>query len=502
MTHDKSLKRALLALWLLASISSALAQNTTTLSFASPLTDNMVVQQNKPFTIWGMASPNTEVTITPDWTSPVTVKADENGEFIGIVSVLTVQAGDYSKHTVSLSSGAEKARLTNLLIGELWICSGQSNMQFSLKEVLNAEAEIANATNPHLRFFNTKLNFSDTPIQTVKGNWVPCTPTTVRDFSAVGYYFGAMLQKKLDLPVGLLFTGIGASSAQAYVPRDVLKSQPMLDSIYLEPYLRSDKSKEKIDGGFSFEKVMRPYLLYNALINPFTRLSVRGFIWYQGEANRHERGNYTTLTQTMIQAWRQKFGQGNLPFYYVQVAPFFYDIEDPTRADYAFFRESQDRIAELANTEMVVTMDVGEAKDLHPKNKQPIGLRLAQTALNRTYGMLEVAYQGPHFDYAVFDQQSVTVHFTLESVPDSLTTNDGQTPNSFQVAGSDQVFYPAEALVKGKTIELRSGQVKKPVAVRYAFTNYPVTNLENTARIPAVPFRSDRWPEPTWKPAK
>ncbi len=488
--------------WLLGFLPSALAQGNTALNFADPLTDNMVVQQNKPFTVWGTASPNSEVTISPDWTSAVTVKASGKGEFAGIVSVPTVQAGDYKAHTLSISSGADKATLSNVLIGELWICSGQSNMQFSLKEVPNAESEIARATNPHIRLFNTKLNFSDTPLETVKGNWVECTPATVRDFSAVGYYFGATLQKKLDVPVGLLFTGIGASSAQAFVPKEVLKNQPTLDSAYLQPYLRSEKSKEKIDGGFSFEKVTRPYLLYNALINPFTRLSVRGFTWYQGESNRHERSAYTTLTQTMIQAWREKFGQGNLPFYYVQVAPFFYDIEDPARADYAFFREAQDRIAELANTEMVVTMDVGEAKNLHPKNKQTIGIRLAQTALNRTYGMLDVAYRGPRFDYAVFDKQKVTVHFTPESVPDGLATNDGQAPNSFQVAGSDQIFYPADAINKGKTIEVRSEKVKKPVAVRYAFTNYPVTNLENTAHIPATPFRSDSWSEPTWKAAK
>ena len=496
------LRSTLFLWWLLGFLPSALAQENASLKFADPLTDNMVVQQNKPFTVWGTASPNSEIIISPDWTSAVMVKASDKGAFEGIVPVPAIQAGDYKVHTLSIASGPEKATLSNVLIGELWICSGQSNMQFSLKEVPNAEAEIASATNPHIRLFNTKLNFSDTPIQNVKGGWVECSPATVRDFSAVGYYFGATLQKKLNVPVGLLFTGIGASAAQAFVPKEILKKDPMLDSVYLEPYLRSDKSKEKIDGGFSFEKVTRPYLLYNALINPFIKLSVKGFCWYQGESNRHERNSYTRLTQRMIQSWRDNFGQGNLPFYYVQVAPFFYDIEDPVRADYAFFREAQDRIAELANTEMVVTMDVGEAKDLHPKNKQPIGIRLANTALNRTYGMLDVPYQGPRFDYAVFDEKRTVIHFTPESVPDGLTTNNGQAPNSFQVAGDDQVFYPAEAKIMGKTIELTSEKVRKPVAVRYAFTNYPVTNLENAAHIPAVPFRSDDWPEPTWKSGK
>ena len=494
-------KGILLFGWMLGTLPSVMAQGNFSLKFADPLTDNMVVQQNKPFTVWGSAKPNSEVIVTTDWTSAVVVRASEKGEFVGIIGVPAVRAGNYKAHTIGIASGAEKATLSNVLIGELWICSGQSNMQFSLKEVPNGAMEVAKATNSHIRLFNTKLNFSDTLIQNVKGNWVECTPASARDFSAVGYYFGATLQKRLNVPVGLLFTGIGASAAQAFVPKEVLKKDPVLDSVYLEPYLRSDKSKEKIDGGFSFEKVTRPYLLYNALINPFIKLSIKGFCWYQGESNRQERSSYTRLTQTMIQSWRDNFAQGNLPFYYVQVAPFFYDIEDPVRADYAFFREAQDHIAELANTEMVVTMDVGEAKDLHPKNKQPIGIRLANTALNRTYG-LDVPYQGPRFDYAVFDRQKTVVHFTPASVPDGLITRDGQSPNSFQVAGADQVFYPANARIVGKTIEVHAEKVKRPVAVRYAFTNYPVTNLENQAHIPTVPFRSDNWPEPTWKPVK
>ncbi|MVM35042.1 sialate O-acetylesterase [Spirosoma sp. HMF4905] len=502
MIEHKSVKVILVVLLGMGFLPFIKAQDRTPLKFADPLTDNMVVQQNKPFTVWGTANPNAEITITPDWTAPITVKSTETGNFKGIVPVPAIQEGDYKPHTLTLLSGTESKQLANILIGELWICSGQSNMQFSMKEVPNAEAEIAKATNSHIRLFNTKLNFSDTPIQNVTGNWMECTPQSVREFSAVGYYFGETLQKKLNVPVGLLFTGIGASAAQAYVPKEVLKAHPTLDSAYLEPYLRSEKSKEKIDGGFTFEKVTRPYLLYNALINPFTNLSIKGFCWYQGESNRNERGTYTRLMYAMIESWRTNFSQGNLPFYYVQVAPFFYDIEDPVRADYAFFREAQERISELGNTEMVVTMDVGESKDLHPKNKKPIGVRLANTALNRTYGFLDVRYQGPQFEYAEFNGHKAFVHFKPESVNTGLTTNDGKLPQHFQLSGSDQVFYPAGAKIVGNRIEVYSDKVRKPVAVRYAFTNYPVTNLENTDHIPALPFRSDDWKEPVWTTKK
>lgn len=475
----------------------------TILQFADPLTNNMVVQQNKAFTVWGQAEPGFEVKIKADWTLPIEVVADLNGKFKGIIPVPLVQPGDFSKHTLSISSGNEEQTLNNILIGDLWICSGQSNMQFSMKEVVDAEVEVAQVNEPHIRLFNTGLNFSNKPIDTItSGQWQKATPETVKDFSAVGYYFGKTLSDSLNIPIGLLFTGIGASAAQAYVPRKVLAADPVLDSIYLQPYLTGDKYKEHVNGGFSFEKVTRPYLLYNALINPFTNLSVKGIIWYQGEANRHDRKEYTHLMYKMIESWREAFGQGNLPFYYVQVAPFFYDIEDPKMADYAFFREAQENISKMSNTEMVLTMDVGEAKNLHPKNKKPIGERLARTALNRTYEKLSVAYRGPHFESADFENGKAIIHFEPETVKSGLQTNDNKTPKFFQLAGEDQVFYSAEAKIEGNNIVVMSSKVKKPVAVRYAFTNYAVTNLENVAGLPAVPFRSDNWKEPEWEAYK
>jgi sialate O-acetylesterase len=483
--------------------SIAFAQGKANLAFASVLQSNMVVQQNKAFKVWGYAPAGETVTITADWTNaPVKVVADAGNKFLGIVSVPVAKKGDFTKHNLSITTGDKSVALNNLLIGDAWICSGQSNMQFRMKETIDSAVEIPLANYPNIRLFSGGLNFSNDPIDSITGSWKECTPATVKNFSAVAYHFGRELYSSLNIPIGIIFTGIGASSAQAYVPRDVLAADPLLDSVYLQPYLRSPKSKEPMNGGFSFEKVTRPFLLYNAVIHPFTNLSVRGFTWYQGEANRMEREPYTKLTQALIQSWRKNFAQGNLPFYYVQVAPFWYDQPDSSLADLAFFRQAQEHISKLNNTQMVLTMDVGEARDLHPKNKKPIGVRLARTALNREYGMLDVAYHGPQYDYVVFDKKKATIHFDPETVKRGLATNDNAAPKFFEVAGEDKVFHPATATIDGQTIMVISAVVKKPVAVRYAFTNFAVTNLQNKDGFPAVGFRTDNWEEVKVEPRK
>jgi len=465
------------------------------LMLAGVLKSNMVVQQNKPFTIWGRATPGSTIVIRADWMEgEVDVRAGEDGSFSGIIAVPAVKAGDYRPHRIVVSSGEEQRVLDNVLIGELWFCSGQSNMQFAMKAVLDSTSEIAAANHPQIRLFNAALNFSAEPLDSIKGVWEECTPKTVPPFSAVAYYFGRMLQQRLDVPVGLIFSGIGASAAQAYVPQSVLAADTQLNRVYLQPYLNSPRSKEKINGGFSFEKVTRPFLLYNAMIYPFRHLSIRGICWYQGESNRNERGSYTRLMEVMIDSWRQEFAQGELPFYYVQIAPFFYDKEDPMLADEAFFREAQENISMLDNTAMVVTMDVGEARDLHPKNKKPIGERLARTALNRVYGQLAVVYEGPRYGHMEIEGHTASIYF-LGSTGLGLQTRDGQAPAFFTMAGSDHVFHPAVATIEGDHIVVRCKEVRHPVAVRYAFTNFPVTNLQNGEGLPAVPFRTDNWKE-------
>lgn len=471
-------------------------QQKTGLQFANVLQSNMVLQQNKPLKVWGKAVAGKPIAIQADWlVNAIVVTADKDSSFLGILPMPEAKENDFTRHELTIESNGEKVVLTNLLIGDVWFCSGQSNMQFSMKEVIDSAKEVGSANYPNIRIFNAGLNFSATPIHHISGKWEECSPETIKKFSAVGYNFGKELYTQLNIPIGLVFSGIGASAAQAFVPQPTLAADTMLNRVYLQPYLTSNKSKEIINGGFSFEKVTRPFLLYNALINPFVNLSIKGFCWYQGESNRMERESYTRLTQAMVSSWRQNFGQGNLPFYYVQVAPFFYDKTDSTLADYAFFREAQENISKLNDTYMVLTMDVGEGKNLHPKNKKPVGIRLAKSALNRTYGRLDVAYRGPHYNYMEINKNKATIYFTNESVASGLQTKDGKEPTFFTIAGADRIFYPAQASIIGYTVLVSSQQVKKPVAVRYAFTNYPVTNFENKVGLPAVPFRTDDWPE-------
>ncbi len=466
------------------------------LKLADALQSNMVVQQNKAFRIWGNTTAGETVSILADWMSnPVKVLANRDGDFIGLIDVPPAKNGDFSTHQIHIETKDEKVLLTNLLIGDVWFCSGQSNMQFSVKEMTGAEDVIKQANEPNIRLFNANLNFSAISIDTISGKWQECSSENVRNFSAVGYTFGRKLYDELNIPIGLVFSGIGASGVQAYIPQEELANDNLLNETYLKPYLESSRSKEKIDNGFSFEKVVRPSLLYNAMINPFVNLSIKGFCWYQGEANHMERESYIVATQTLIKSWRKNFKQGELPFYYVQIAPYFHEKEDDKLTCDAFFREAQEKVSSLNNTYMVSTMDVGEAKDLHPKNKRPIGLRLAAVALNRTYHQKEVIYQSPRDNYVILGKKQATIYFKPETIGTGLNTNDDDQPRFFYLAGEDQVFYPSTAILKNNIIVVSNKQVKYPKAVRYAFFNYPVTNLQNKEGFPVLPFRTDNWAE-------
>lgn len=471
---------------------------------ADALQSNMVIQQNKPFKVWGAAPAGDEITIKADWLDvPTKVTAGKDNRWMGIIPVPAAVKGNYGKHTITISDADTTATLTNVLIGDVWFCSGQSNMQYGIRDkgdgsntgIVDYRQEIAAARHPGIRLLSVALDFKAEPSERFTGRWVECSPETVADFSGVAYSFGKELQRKLDIPVGIIVSCIGASTAQAYTSRAALQADPLAKEKYLDPYLNSDRAKEAVTSDFTWEKVTRPYLLYNTFIHPFINLSVSGFCWYQGESNRNERAAYTHLVQTMVKGWRKDFAQGDLPFYYVQVAPFFWDNADETSADYAYFREAQEKISELNNTVMVVTMDVGEAKNLHPRNKKPVGIRLAQAALNRHYGQPDVPYLGPQFSQLQIQGNTAVINFDPQTVKNGLRTNDGKPPAHFFVAGADRQFHAATAKINGHKIYVTSAKVPAPLAVRYAFTNFPVTNLENGDGLPAAPFRTDNWPE-------
>lgn len=469
----------------------------TRLSVTSPLQSNMVVQQNKAFKVWGHMQAGKTVSVKADWLSnAVVVVADKSNNYMAIIDVPAIQKGDFTKHQLTVASQDQQIVLSNLLIGDVWFCSGQSNMAFAVRELADPEKVMAAANYPNIRLLGVKFNFRTEPIENITGSWAECSAASVKDFSAIGYFYAVELQKQLNIPIGVIYSGVGGSVTQAYVAQDILEKDPVLNEAYLQPFYKKDSYIKNTLNKFDWGTTSYPYLIYNAMIYPFFNLSVKGFLWYQGESNREQRDKYLRLNYSLIESWRKNFGQGNLPFYYVQVAPYSYDKMDATLNDYAFFREEQEKISRLSNTAMAVTMDIGDPKNIHPKNKQPVADRLARIAFNRSYNMLDIAYQGPHFDYAEFSKNRAVVHFEPASVAGGLKTNDGQAPKYFFMAGEDQVFYPAEASISGDNILLSCKKVKKPVAVRYAFTNYPITNFENGEGLPAVPFRTDSWKEP------
>ena len=465
---------------------------------------NMIVQQDKPFTIWGKASAGNKVTIKADWAADaVTLTVDNNNYWKGEIPVPKAIPGDFKPHILTISVGDTTLTLSNLLIGDLWLASGQSNMQYGLQGekgkdngVYNYDDEIAAANYPNIRWFYTDLNFKAQPYNQVTGKWVECSPKTVAHFSAVSYYFARSLYQHVNIPIGIVLSTIGASTGQAWTSRKILEADTALYNKYLKDYDASPKSKEVINGGFTFEKVTRPTLLYNAMIHPLAGLSLKGIIWYQGEFNRYDAGKYTLLLSHMIEGWRGDFGQGNLPFYLVQVPPYYWNNEDPTAFDYAIFREAQTNIRKQEpNTEMAVTIDDDEARNLHPRNKKPVGERLAMIALNKDYGFKDINYTGPQVEKLKISGKKVKITYTKQSATGGLTTSDGKPPRLFFIAGDDHVFYPANAEIKGSKVILKSDSVLKPVAVRYAFTNTSVTNFTNKAGLPAEPFRTDTWNE-------
>lgn len=463
---------------------------------------NMIIQQQKPYAIWGNAAAGSIVTIKADWTDKViTVAADSLNYWKGEIPVPKARPGDFTAHTLTVSSNGKTVALTNLLIGDVWLASGQSNMQFGMQGeegkgngVVNYKEEIAAANYPNIRWLYVDLNFKAQPYDQVTGKWVLCSPQTVGRFSGVAYYFARDLYQHLNIPIGIVLSNIGASTGQAWTSRIELQSDTALNNKYLKPYDDSPRSKEVITSGFSWDKVTRPTLLYNAMIHPLAGLSIKGIIWYQGEFNHTDKGKYTLLEQHMIKGWRDDFGQGDLPFYFVQMPSFYWNNPDPKAFDYAEFREAQANILKVVpNTGMAITLDDNVPMILHPRNKKPVGERLAQIALNQTYHQKNIPYLGPQFSKMKIKGSEVKIYYKKETLGGGLVTRDTLAPRQFFVAGADSVFHAATAKIDGDNIILKSDSVANPVAVRFAYTNMAVVNLFNKAGLPAEPFRTDNW---------
>ena len=449
-----------------------------------PLFSNdMILQRNSQVPIWGSAKGNDKISITSSWNNnEVITKADNNGNWTADIS--TPDAG--GPYEIKISSKKNILNLTNVLIGEVWVASGQSNMQMALygggrEPVLRSIDMIAQAKNPNIRLFTVKHNSSISPIKELKGKWLVSSPANVSAFSAVGYSFADYLNKVLDIPIGIINTSWGGTPAEAWTDKKTL------DSNFEKSQIRNNHKDKVVQHN--------PSGLFNAMINPLIPFKIRGAIWYQGEGNVSRANNYTKLMNKMIEGWRSNWGQGSFPFYFVQLAPFSYNGINNTAS--AYLREAQlHTMLQTENTGMAVTLDIGSEKTIHPPEKILVGKRLAYWALVKDYNLGGISFSGPIYKSLNINGDKVIVNFDYAQ---NGITSYNKAIVGFEIAGEDKIFYPANAkVIRGyesnrSKLEVSSDSVKKPVAVRYGWKNYLKGNLYNTQGLPASSFRSDNW---------
>ena len=441
--------------------------------------DNMVLQQEQEVSIWGTDTPNTTIIISASWGKEVSTKADGHGKWR--TKIATPKA-DKNSYTLTVK-GNEKVIFNNVVLGEVWLCSGQSNMEMPIKgfpdSPINGSNEaILNARNSRIRLFHTHRKASLTPVDDVVGEWVEATPKTVAEFSALAYFFGKKLNEVIDVPIGVINSSWGGANAEAWTDEESL-------SQFSDIAIPTEIPEKGVQ--------QAPAVLYNGMIAPFIGYNIRGAIWNQGESNRKRPEQYKKLLPALIKGWRDKWQIGDFPFYFSQVPPFYYrDGEYAT-----FIVEAQVFVMQtVKNTGLATTTDIGKCSDIHAPEKKLLGDRLAYWALANDYGIEGIAYNGPIYkSMEVIEDHKIKIHFE-ESDRDRGLANFKATKDleGFIIAGADKQFYPAKAIMKRKgKIIVWSDEVPDPVAVRYAFGNCNIGSLYNTAGIPAACFRTDKW---------
>ena len=439
--------------------------------------DNMVLQRGQPAPIWGWADKGEEVTVAVAGQT-LTAKAGDDGRWK--VALKKLDVGQPLEMTVKGSSGSA-VTVRNILVGEVWVGSGQSNMEMSVGSSKNAAQEIAAAKYPNIRLFTVAKKKAVEPQTDCTGQWIECSPSTVPGFSAAAYYFGRQLHKELHVPVGLIHTSWGGSGAGYWVSRKTLTSIPVL--------------KPLAEGEASY--------MYNGMIAPLIPYAIRGVIWYQGEANVGGAYQYRTLFPALIADWRAAWGQGDFPFGFVQIAPFagYSDDWGSSPAACAELWEAQAMTLKSSpNTGMVVTTDLADVDKIHPKNKdyvgihptnkQDVGRRLALWALAKVYGR-DLVYSGPIYKAMAIEGNKVRLQF--DHVGGGLVAADGKPLTHFTIAGADQKFVRATATIDGNTLVVQGDQIAHPVAVRFAWRDDATPNFANKEGLPASPFRTDAW---------
>ncbi|MBC8006106.1 MAG: sialate O-acetylesterase [Verrucomicrobia bacterium] len=430
----------------------------------------MVLQQNSNVAIWGWAEPAETISIVTSWNNDtIKVKTDNTARWSTSIKTTTA-GGPYSIQLL----GNGKVQLNNVMLGEVWVCSGQSNMEMSVNwKLINGEEEAANATNPNIRIFHIQKMGADYPQQNCNASWTESTPETMRATSAVGYFFARELQQKLNVPVGIIVSAWGGTPAEVWIEKNRVINDPLLNK---------DKTTKQYEWWPS-----APGTLYNSMIAPLIPYEIAGAIWYQGEANRDNYPIYASLMKTMVENWRSDFKK-NFPFYLVQIAPYTYGANSYA----AHLREQQELAAKtIPNSGMVVISDlVDNVKDIHPKNKLDVGKRLAAMALAETYKQNVGEYKSPSYESMKIEKNKIRLSFSHAS--EGLKST-GKTPMKFMLAGEDKNFVPATAKIEGNQLIVSSKDVNNPVAVRFCFDDASMPDVFSTAGLPLAPFRTDQW---------
>ncbi len=485
---------------------------------ADVFTDHMVLQRDVDLPVWGTGDPGESVTVEVAGAT-ADAEADEDGAWRATLPPLSAEG----PHEMVVR-GAESVAFANVMVGEVWIASGQSNMEWPMSASLHVAEYLPAATDPDLRLFTCPHVMFDEPVDRVDGSWTPCTPEAAHGFSAAAYHFGRHLRQELGVPVGLINASWGGSWIEAWISRPTLES----DEAFAAGLARYDNAlrayeagmadmawrtheyrvgmRSAMQGGGEFpaeptapgdarEQANRPAGMYNGMVAPVIPYAIRGALWYQGESNAISSLSYAYrgLLHALINDWREAWDMGPFPFLVVQLPDWLMPPEEPEDDMWAEIRESQAAALELENTGLTVTLDIGDADDIHPPNKRDVGARLALNALRVAY-CRDVLDSGPTYAGMVDEAEEAAIRISYDNVGDGLATVGGKALAGFAIAGADRKFRWAQAEIDGDTVVVRSDLVRHPAAVRYAWASNPLCNLTNDSGLPAAPFRTDDWP--------
>ncbi len=490
--------------------------------------DHMVIQQGRPVNVWGWAAKNEQVAVKLGAAERETKASAADGKWM--VTFDPLKAGGAALEMSVTGEKGPALTVKDILVGEVWLGSGQSNMEWALEWLAYSTPDITAADHPGLRLFQVPKKTSDRPKDDVDAKWVVSSPSVVRGFSAVAYFFGLDLHKRLGVPVGMIESAWGGTRIEPWTPpagfAAVPETKPILDDQLAkfdeyrkhmakdlpawEAWVRDAQKALKADAPipaepFNGEFPTNPYddpqaptTLYNAMIHALTPYAIRGAIWYQGESNRDDGLLYAKKMEAMIKGWREVWKVGEFPFYYVQIAPYDYGYDknmkgNPVLDAYRLplLWEAQTNALKIPNTGMAVITDITNLRDIHPAEKKNVSARLALWARAKVYGEKGLVYSGPLFKSVALEGDKARVAF--DHVGGGLVTNDGQPPTWFEVAGDDHIFYRAEAEISGDTVVVKSARVAAPKAVRLGWNERAVPNLANKEGLPASPFRTDNW---------